>query len=85
MVLGVRETVELTLGQGLRPESDQAGETGDVLASEDAAGGVEGFGRRIVARPERGECRREWGVIENLGHARQYCRYHDPVSSAHHR
>ncbi len=33
MVLGVREAVELTLGKGLRPERDQPGKSGDVVAS----------------------------------------------------
>ena len=37
-MLGVREAVELALGKGLGPESDQAGKTRDVLAVEDAAG-----------------------------------------------
>ena len=32
MVLGVRKSVEFTLGKGLGPESDQAGKTRDVLA-----------------------------------------------------
>ena len=86
VLLGVRESVELTLGKGLRPESDQAGETRDVLAFEDAAGRVRGIRTANSWRDrERSERSRERGVIENVGHVRQYCRYHDPVSSAHHR
>ena len=41
MVLGVRKAVELPLGQGLRPERDQPGTTGDAVSAEDASRGVQ--------------------------------------------